>query len=108
MMADSTTAVHAIIDKLEKKRSNSITENEVALPRLDSPVYDMAGIPPPLPERSEVDSEYSVITSDNIYSQVTKTEQEKEAETTIEGPNKTFNADKQMAGGSAFSSQLPL
>jgi uncharacterized membrane protein len=100
MMADSTTAVYAIVDISKKQRSNSITEDEVVLPRLDSPVYDMAEIPPPLPERSEIDSEYSVITLDNICYQATIIEQGKEAETTIEGPSQTSNADQQMAGGS--------
>jgi uncharacterized membrane protein len=100
MMANSTTAVYAIVDKSKKQRRNSITEDEVVLPRLDSPVYDMAEIPPPLPERSEIDSEYSVITLDNICYQATIIEQGKEAETTIEGPSQTSNADQQMAGGS--------
>jgi predicted PurR-regulated permease PerM len=46
----------------------------------------------------------SVITSDNVYTQVSKTEQGKEAEATIQGPSRisTTNADKQRAGALGF------
>jgi hypothetical protein len=105
MMTDSTTAVYAVVDKSKKRRRNSIAENEVALPSFDSPVYDMAetpAVPPPSHGRGEVDSEYSMVTLDNMYSQVNKTKQGREPETTIQGPRQTSttNADKQRAGGS--------
>jgi hypothetical protein len=46
----------------------------------------------------------SKITSDNVYTQVSKTEQGKEAEATIQGPSlvSTTNADKEKAGASGF------
>jgi hypothetical protein len=104
-MTDSTTAVYAVVKKSKKQRRNSIVENEVALPSFDSPVYDMAetpAVPPPSHGRGEVDSEYSMVTLDNMYSQVSKTKQGKEPEATIQGPSQTSatNADKQWSGGS--------
>jgi hypothetical protein len=61
VMAGSTTAVYAVIDK-------------------------------------------SMITSDNVYTQVSKPEQGKEAKATIQGPSlvSTTNADKEKAGASGF------
>jgi hypothetical protein len=53
-MTDSTTAVYAVIE------SASLTENEVALPSFDSPVYNMAetpSVPPPSHGRSELNSD---------------------------------------------------
>jgi hypothetical protein len=41
-MTDSITAVHAVI---KSERRASLTENEVALPSFDSPVYNMAETP---------------------------------------------------------------
>jgi hypothetical protein len=89
MMTDSTTAVYAIIDRSKKRRKNSTSENaESSLPSFDSPVYDAAEITPvaatPLPGKSEdaINSEYSTITLDNMYSTVSKTKQNRESETT--------------------------
>jgi hypothetical protein len=105
MMADSTTAVYAVVNKSKKRRRASLTENKVA----QTPVYDMAETPavrPPSHGRNELDSEYSMVTLDNMYSQVRKTEQGKEAEvTSIQGQSKTSNTntDKQRSGCKIFA-----
>jgi hypothetical protein len=64
MMADSTTAVYAVVDKSRKQiKKNSTSENE------------------PLPKKSEtLDSNYSMVTLDNMYS-TEKNEREAEATT---------------------------
>jgi hypothetical protein len=104
MMTDSTTAVYAVVDKSKKRRRNSIAENEVALPSFDSPVYDMAETPAVPPPSHEVDSEYSMVTLDNMYTQVNKTEQGKDPAAIIQRPSQTsvMNADKQREGGPGY------
>ena len=77
-MAASNTAVYAVVDKSKKGKKHSLPQNEIAesiLPNsFDSPVYDMAdhsADTPPVPQRDEAfNSEYSMITLDNMYSTV--------------------------------------
>ena len=77
-MADSITAVYAVVDKSKKGKKHSLPQNDIAesiLPNsFDSPVYDMtdhSADTPPVPQRDETfNSEYSMITLDNMYSTV--------------------------------------
>jgi hypothetical protein len=132
MMADSTTTVYAVVDKSKKRKKDSTAEKENAQssppskfavstpPSYDTgPVYDMAETTATaLPQESgAIDSNYSMISLDNMYSSVNKPKQKREAEVTIQAPSQSIatKADKRRRGGSsyaryllAYSSQLPL
>ena len=71
-MAD---AVYAVVDKSKKGKKQSLAKNEIAEANsFDSPVYDKtdhSADTPPVPKRDEAfNSEYSMITLDNMYSTV--------------------------------------
>ena len=74
-MAD---AVYAVVDKSKKGKKQSLAKNEIAEANsFDSPVYDKtdhSADTPPVPQRDEAfNSEYSMITLDNMYSTVNET-----------------------------------
>ena len=87
-MAASNTAVYAVVDKSKKGKKHSLPQNETAestLPNsFDSPVYDMtdhSADTPPVPQRDEAfNSEYSMITLDNMYSTVNENTRPLEAD----------------------------
>ena len=98
-MAASNTAVYAVVDKSEKRKKHSLPQNEIAestLPNsFDSPVYDMTEHSvdtPPVHRRDEAfNSEYSMITLDNMYSTVSENTPQRGAEqasgSTTQGQN---------------------
>ena len=71
-MADSITAVYAVVDKSKKGKKLSLSQNEITLNSFDSPVYDVtehSEETSPAPKKDEAfDSEYSMITLDNMNS----------------------------------------
>ena len=81
-MAD---AVYAVVDKSKKGKKHSLAKNEIAEANsFDSPVYDKtdhSADTPPVPQRDEAfNSEYSMITLDNMYSTVNENTRPRGAE----------------------------
>ena len=81
-MAD---AVYAVVDKSKKGKKQSLAKNEIAEANsFDSPVYDKtdhSADTPPVPKKDEAfNSEYSMITLDNMYSTVNENTQPREAD----------------------------
>jgi hypothetical protein len=92
-MAD---AVYAVVDKSKHQRRADHENVESSLPGLDSPAYEKIADTPPLPKKSE-DFESMV-----AYSTVSKPNQEREAEATIQEPSRitATKADHRKAGSS--------
>jgi hypothetical protein len=119
VIADSTTAVYAVVDKSKKRKKDSTAEKEKAEsyplsfelavstpPSYDTaPVYDMAettaNAPPLSQESGAIDSNYSMISLENMYSSVNKPKQKREAEVTIQRPSRSTatKADKKKRQG---------
>ena len=81
-MAD---AVYAVVDKSKKGKKQSLAKNEIAEANsFDSPVYDKtdhSADTPPVPKKDEAfNSEYSMITLDNMYSTVNENTRPREAD----------------------------
>ena len=70
-MADSITAVYAVVDKSKKGKKLSLSQNEIAPNSFDSLIYDVtehSADTPPAKKDETFDSGYSMITLDNMYS----------------------------------------